>query len=178
MGRSSQRHDASRQRGSFARFFGQRRNRRITPRSTLLAGLDSRPDDDDLTILSWPSRLLERLRSFFRILGHTALSVLKVSIVVGALGGMGLGAYLAYQQIQRSKHFDINRILVTGARHALPSEIIERVGGVKGRSIFDVDLSLVARTVQRHPWIKRSKVIRQLPRTLRIDVIEEHIEAI
>ncbi len=122
-------------------------------------------------------RLHERVTGVAKAVGRGALITVKLLAMLALLGVAGLGGYHGYQRMQRSTYFDVDKVTISGTRHSLPSELQERIAGVKGRSIFDLELDAVAQALQRHPWVKRAKVLRQLPRTLRVEIVEHRVQA-
>jgi cell division protein FtsQ len=88
------------------------------------------------------------------------------------LGVAGYGAWWAYWFLHTTPYFRVDRVNVTGCRHASPQEIAALSGVVLRTSIFDVDIGTVADKVYLHPWVKTVKVSKKYPRELRIAVTE------
>jgi cell division protein FtsQ len=192
--RSDTKAEAQRPRRLLSRLFGGRKNRRLrrpssdqmepaAPESGSGKAADERPaasrGDDRRRARAElrRKRLRERSLGALRTAGRGLATTAKLLAVLGLLAAAGLGGYHGYQRMERSSYFHVDTVHVTGTRHALPSELKARIAGVKGRSIFDLDLDAVAQALQRHPWVKRAKVLRQLPRTLRVEVVEHRVQA-
>lgn len=177
--------------------FGRPRNRRVGGRSrddaTKSATKSERDDEARAAAKELRKAAVDRrkerarLRSALRRkrlvggLGKLAGALVftaKTLLVLLLLAGVGLAGYLGYQRILRSSYFDIEKITIRGTRHALPAELRARIEGIKGHSIFRADLNAVAEAVQKHPWVATARVLRQLPRTLRIDVREHRVRAV
>jgi cell division septal protein FtsQ len=109
---------------------------------------------------------------------HVGLIALKVVVVLGVVGGVGVGGYYGYRRLMASTYFSVAQIEVRGAKRAPEGEVVRLVQSVKGRNIFAVDLPTVARLAKGHPWIKSARVSRELPNRLTIDVEEHHAQAL
>jgi len=85
-------------------------------------------------------------------------------IVVIVLFGLSLGVW---RQIQRLDAFRVERIEMPGdSQLHLPDSVM-------GANIWEIDLQTLAATLKRQePWLKAVRVVRVLPSTLRVDIIE------
>jgi hypothetical protein len=86
------------------------------------------------------------------------------------------GIWFGYWYVHYTSYFRIARIEVTGCVRSAAQEIITLSGVKAGESIFDKDLDDVADNISRHPWVNTVRVSRNLPREVRIAVVE-HIPA-
>lgn len=99
--------------------------------------------------------------------GRWLLRLGGLALVVGAVLALG---WLGWRWQSTAPVHDI---VVTGTRHA-PPDTVRRLARVDtGTVMSQVDPTLVADRIARHPWIKTADVTPQrLRRTLRIDVAE------
>jgi cell division protein FtsQ len=68
--------------------------------------------------------------------------------------------------------FVLHEVRVEGAE-ATTAEAVIRVAGIEtGVGLFAVDVAAVRRAVSSLPWVRQTRVVRQLPGTLRIAVTE------
>ncbi len=69
-------------------------------------------------------------------------------------------------------YFAIGEITVSGVERLDPATVVALSGVREGQSIWSVSLGEVERKLETHPWIRRARVARRLPRALRIVVTE------
>jgi len=77
-----------------------------------------------------------------------------------------------------SSFFNIDKITVTSVEKVSKAEIIEISGIERGNNIFKIDNRLCARSIEIHPMVKDVKIIRSLPREIKIDVEERKMWAV
>ncbi|MBE0618281.1 MAG: FtsQ-type POTRA domain-containing protein [Proteobacteria bacterium] len=103
---------------------------------------------------------MERLRpvaAFAWVLGSVALAA---ALYAGVRAGAGFHPFV------------LQSIGVEGTRRATPEEVIRSAGLTTGVGLFQVDVERVRRLVEGLPWVRRARVVRQLPSTLLVEVEE------
>jgi len=103
----------------------------------------------------------------FKTYGRLALRLAALAAVVAGVGVLGLLGW------QWQTTAPVERIDVTGARHA-PADTLRHLARVDtGMALADVDARLVRDRVERHPWVETVAVEkRQATRTLGLVVTE------
>ncbi|NND70913.1 MAG: FtsQ-type POTRA domain-containing protein [Rhodothermales bacterium] len=86
-----------------------------------------------------------------------------ILIVVSMLGVMGW---------QYRKQIDVRDIRVTGAAMSETSQIIRLAAVDTSASLYDINPTVVADRVTRHPWVRKAKLQRLPTGTLKISVAE------
>ncbi|MBW2732916.1 MAG: FtsQ-type POTRA domain-containing protein [Deltaproteobacteria bacterium] len=158
---------AGRARGAW-RLFGRGQNRRLK----VSASSGQKRDTAELSAAASPSRAFgQRARA---LLWGVACSLL----VIAALGSVGVVSFFGYRALRSSHAFDVKTIEVQGARQVLPAEVRARVAAWQHTSIFAVDRVAMGEVVQRHPWVRRARVVRVLPNSLRIVLEEQRAVAV
>jgi cell division protein FtsQ len=110
-------------------------------------------------------RIRERRIEVIRQAGRRRLRVLLVvSTVLSAVG-------LAYLVVT-SPVLDVDRIVVTGARHLTNAQVRAASGAHVHDHLLFVDAGSVARRIERLPWVQSATVHRDLPGTLKVSVTE------
>jgi hypothetical protein len=110
-------------------------------------------------------RIEARRAEVRREVGRRRLLVLViVAVVVVVL----VGAYLTVE----SPLLDVDRVEVSGAVHVSPAGVRTVAAIAPGRALLRVDLGAAARRVEQLPWVARAQVRRDLPGTVRIDIVE------
>ena len=141
------------------RLFRRRNNRRITV---------ARP-----SIIACTAWLGSGLRAAARRLALLGKALVVVAFVAGAVW--------AGRQIVRhviaSPRFAVREIQVGASTHVSADEIRQLAGVEVGDRLLAVDPDAVATRVTMHPWILSSRVRRELPSTLVIDVTERQAVA-
>lgn len=74
--------------------------------------------------------------------------------------------------LQRVDWFDVERVEVSGTRLLAPHEVLAAAGIQPGQSVWDTPAAWEA-ALRAHPVIADAKILRRLPRTLRIHIEEE-----
>jgi cell division protein FtsQ len=95
---------------------------------------------------------------------------LRLAALVAVVGGVGVLGMLGWQWQTTAP---VERIAVTGSRHA-PDDTLRHLARVDtGTALADVDARLVRDRVERHPWVESVEVEkRQATRTLGLTVTE------
>lgn len=99
--------------------------------------------------------------------GWLALRLLGIAAVVGGVLVLGL---LGWQWQASVK---MERLAVTGTRHAPPDTVRQLARVDSGTVMENIDAALVSDRVTRHPWVQRAEVTKQRARrTLLVAVTE------
>lgn len=85
---------------------------------------------------------------------------------------------ISFYLFLHSSYFNIDKIYTTGLNQLSEEEVMTFSGLENGQNIFEVDNKLIVHTIRVHPMVKNVELIRHLPRTLEIKVIERQIWAI
>ena len=120
-------------------------------------------------------------RDFRRLLaavGAVALAVVKVTAVLIVLAGLGVGGYISYQRVMSSTYFNVDRIELRSVRRAPAHQVRALAESARGKNILTLDLAALRRAVESHPWVKEAAVERELPRTVKVSVVEHKARAL
>ena len=88
-----------------------------------------------------------------------------------AILGLASGLYAA----SRTEHplpFRLREVRVVGASRTDPGAVWRAAGVEPGSPLFGIDVGRVREAVEALPWVRRARVVRQIPSTLRIRVEE------
>jgi cell division protein FtsQ len=93
---------------------------------------------------------------------------LRWSFVAGAVALLCAALFgLSYTPI-----FSVSRVFVDGAVEIDPTLLQSVVDGTTGSSIVWLDLASVRARLEADPWVRKVRVSRDWPHTIRIDVVE------
>ncbi len=101
---------------------------------------------------------------FSRVLYVLLMLICGAALLVGA----GFGMYL----LSASDAFKIDSIEVSGNVHLTRDEILALSDIRLGRGTFDLDLELIGKRLKENEWISQAQVERQLPRGIKVRVVE------
>ncbi|NLB87740.1 MAG: FtsQ-type POTRA domain-containing protein [Syntrophomonadaceae bacterium] len=87
-------------------------------------------------------------------------------------------ALIALYLFLHSPYFNIEKIYTTGLKQLTEEEVLSYSGVTIGQNLFEVDNNLTVRTIEVHPMVKSVELVKHLPRTLEIKVLEREIWAI
>ncbi len=96
---------------------------------------------------------------------------LSLALLVG-------GLYAGFIFLRNLAFFSLEKIEISGVKKASPAEIEALMRVRRGENLFRLDLEEIRRRVETHPWVRRARVSRKLPRTLRVHIKEEEPVAI
>ncbi len=114
------------------------------------------------------------------IFDHTAMPVLRIDPklrlflgLAGLLAGMGLFVLLVTDGLYNPRHFNINKITLSGDaahvdRASLRQSVVEMING----NYFSLDSNKIIEAIHALPWIEKVRLRRQWPDTLMIDIEE------
>lgn len=86
--------------------------------------------------------------------------------------GFVLAGFTLYRAAARTDSLRVNDIRVSGLSRLTASDVETLLAGVRGASIFAVNLDLVRETLRASPWIEDASVRRVVPQSLEIAVVE------
>ena len=93
-----------------------------------------------------------------------------------ALALMGMALAIGSQQmllaVRHSSFFQLSEVILQGTCLLDKEEILGFVRPLISRSVFALNLELMARTVETHPMVKRAVVRRMLPKSMVITIQE------
>ena len=107
------------------------------------------------------SRTVSHLRSLLRLV---------VAIVI--IAALPLGIYHGYHALMRSDYFRVSAIRLDGNHRVSRAEVLQIAGLDQPTIIFSVDTERIRSSLLENPWIVDAEVFRDLPRTVRINVLE------
>ena len=122
----------------------------------------------------WRGRQSARARERFPRLAR----LLKVLGVLLVLAGTGAGLWEGYRALLRLPYFRVAEIQVEGNLQVATQDIIVSLSLVPETSILEVDLPALTGRVLENPWIREASVLRRLPLSLTIRVVERMPEAV
>lgn len=105
------------------------------------------------------------------------------SIIYGfAIGGYAeLGLNFAQEQTHKAvalAGFTVQDLDIVGQERSGDQEILTALGIGPGASMFAIDADAAQRRLEHVPWIKRARVLRLLPSTLHVEIVERQPFAI
>jgi len=106
------------------------------------------------------------------------LRVLRVSLFAGSATLVAAGALLGLQMLRESDYFTVRNVRVIAQSRVSEAEIVGTADVRVGANIFDLDLNLIGRKIEEHPWIARAEVVRSLPDEVVITVTEHEPRAV
>jgi len=102
---------------------------------------------------------------------------LKLSVGVAVVLSISVAiAWGAHRYAVSTPRFGIKEIDVAGNRHHSADRLARLAGIEKGQNLFALDTDVAEQKLLESPWVRRAKVGRKLPGTLRIEV-EERVAA-
>jgi cell division protein FtsQ len=106
-----------------------------------------------------------------RLAGRIALGVAIVACGV-------LAAVYARRYVTQSPRFALKDLRIEGNHHRTREQIVALAGIALGQNVVELDLEAVRARLERDPWIERATIMRRLPASVAIDVIERDAGAI
>jgi cell division protein FtsQ len=123
---------------------------------------------DDLPSLSVP-----------RGLGSWLLLGLKVAVgltlIVGAVGALAWGVH---RYAQTTPRFAVVNVEIEGTRRLARDDVLGAAGFKKGDNLFALDVEKAEKSLLSSPWIAQARVIRELPGTIRLEIVERDAVAL
>jgi cell division protein FtsQ len=104
--------------------------------------------------------------------------VLRISIASGSGFLLASGALLTAQLLLESGYFGVQQIRVENQMRVSEGDILDASDIKTGDSLFDLELYMIGRKIEEHPWIARADVERSFPNQVVIRVVERQARAI
>jgi len=104
--------------------------------------------------------------------------LLRIVIASGSGFLLASGALLTAQMLLESGYFGVSKVRVEQQVRVSEGEILEASDIKIGDSLFDLELHMIGRKIEEHPWIARADVERSFPDQVVIRVVERHARAI
>lgn len=104
--------------------------------------------------------------------------VLRVGIASGSGFLLASGALLTAQMLLESGYFGVEQIRVEQQVRVSEGDILDASDIEIGDSLFDLELHMIGRKIEEHPWIARAEVERAFPDQVVIRVVEREPRAI
>lgn len=93
--------------------------------------------------------------------------VVRLSVLLG-----GCAAAAGAWAVLRPDLMVVERVVFEGQNHATAAELRHLADLPNGTRIWEVDTDVVARAVERHPWVARATVTRNIDRTVTVQIAE------
>src|SRR5210317_778707 len=103
---------------------------------------------------------------------------LRVCIASGSGFLLASGALLTAQMLLESGYFGVEQIRVEQQVRVSEGDILDASDIEIGNSLFDLELHMIGRKIEEHPWIARAEVERAFPDQVVIRVVERQARAI
>ncbi len=104
--------------------------------------------------------------------------VLRIGIASGSGFLLASGALLTAQMLLESGYFGVEQIRVEQQVRVSEGDILAASDIEIGDSLFDLELHMIGRKIEEHPWIARAEVERAFPDQVVIRVVEREPRAI
>jgi cell division protein FtsQ len=104
--------------------------------------------------------------------------LLRIVIASGSGFLLASGALLTAQMLLESGYFGVRKVRVEQQVRVSEGEILDASDIKIGDSLFDLDLYMIGRKIEEHPWIARADVERSFPDQVVIRVDERKARAI
>ncbi|HEY8604666.1 cell division protein FtsQ/DivIB [Tsuneonella suprasediminis] len=98
--------------------------------------------------------------------------VVALAWFVASLAGLPALAQAQIASVASDAGFEVRRVTVTGVKRMNELKVYERALGERDRPMPLVDLAALRQEMLELPWVADARVSRQLPETLRIDIVE------
>lgn len=114
-----------------------------------------------------------------RVLTWGVLAVLLlIALIVANWFGVPQAAYQQYAQVAAKAGFEVKRVEITGMNRVDQLKVYDIVLAEKDRAMPLVDIEKIRGDLIEYGWIKDVRVIRRLPDTLVVDIIERKPTAV
>ena len=104
--------------------------------------------------------------------------LLRISIASGSGFLLASGALLTAQMLLESGYFGVQQVRVEHQVRVSEGDILDASDIEIGDSLFDLELHMIGRKIEEHPWIARADVERSFPDRVVIRVVEREARAI
>jgi len=96
-----------------------------------------------------------------------------VVVCASVLVAWGLRRYM-----RNSPRFALRKVLVEGHQRRTPQQLSKAGGLEVGRNVFAIDEAQAASAIESDPWVEKASVHRELPNTMRVEVVEREPRAL
>lgn len=111
--------------------------------------------------------------------GRAAAPVAKLGLgVLLVLGTAGATAYGGYRLALGSPQFAVRDVELESSRRSSERELLEKAGVRIGDNLLALDTHTAEQRLLADPWIRSVRVVRKLPHTLRIQLVEREALAL
>lgn len=104
--------------------------------------------------------------------------MLRIGIASGSGFLLASGALLTGQVLLESGYFGVEQIRVEQHVKVSEGDILDASDIEIGDSLFDLELHMIGRKIEEHPWINKAEVERAFPDQVVIRVVEREARAI
>ncbi len=104
--------------------------------------------------------------------------LLRIGIASGSGFLLASGALLTAQMLLESGYFGVQQVRVEQQERVTEGDILDASDIKVGDSLFDLELHMIGRKIEEHPWIARADVERSFPDQVVIRVVEREARAI
>ena len=104
--------------------------------------------------------------------------LLRIGIASGSGFLLASGALLTAQMLLESGYFGVDEIRVEQQVRVSEGDILDASDINIGYSLFDLELHMIGRKIEEHPWIAKAEVERSFPDQVVIRVVERQARAI
>jgi cell division protein FtsQ len=104
--------------------------------------------------------------------------LLRIGIASGSGFLLASGALLTAQMLLESGYFGVQQVRVEQQERVTEGDILDASDIQVGDSLFDLELHMIGRKIEEHPWIARADVERSFPDQVVIRVVEREARAI
>jgi cell division septal protein FtsQ len=120
----------------------------------------------------------ERMAGAFSPLVRSSIRLLPYALIAVAAASLPVFGYKLYVNLMTSPHLALANVEIAGCQR-LDSELVRKAANlVPGENLLNLDEEAVSERLRWQPWIKRVHVERQLPDTVRIEIVEREVAAI
>ena len=104
--------------------------------------------------------------------------LLRICVATGSGILLASGALLTAQLLLESGYFGVSQVRVEQQVRVSEGDILDASDIQIGDSLFDLELHMIGRKIEEHPWIARAEVERSFPNQVVIRVEERQVRAI
>lgn len=104
--------------------------------------------------------------------------LLRIGIASGSGFLLASGALLTGQMLLESGYFGVHQVRVEQQNRVSEGDILDASDINPGDSLFDLELHMIGRKIEEHPWIAKAEVERSFPNQVVIRVVERQVRAI
>ncbi len=113
-----------------------------------------------------------------RLLPIIVLDAALAVAAAGVIAGFFVGGRFLSRWMGSSPTFALDDIVVDGEQHLTVEEILSAAGVVRGASIFSVDAEEIRSRLLENSWIREVQVVRRMPGSLSIEIVERECAAL